>query len=281
MRLGAFLLLVLPLTTFAQETPAVPPPEVDQALRAQANAFLKFQMEGNFRKAYELVSEDSKDYYLGSAKEKSTSAEIQKIEYSDNFTKAVVTSPSKQILFMEAHPVEIPSGRIDRWRLEDGQWKWYHDSSKDVQMTIIGAQTVAPAAGAPAAATTPLLPKDLSPEAVAAAATKIAPAAKATISRKALPFIVGRQSTEGVRFHNNSPGPVRVEADLIAGYPGFVVEPPTSVLVNPEMDATFKVTYHPSDKGIFQAYLRLTIQPFGTEIPVLLRIHPEPAPAKP
>ena len=153
MRLGAFLLLVLPLTTFAQETPAAPPPEVDQALRAQVTAFLKYQMEGNFRKAYEMVSEDSKDYYMGAPKEKSTSAEIQKIEYSDNFTKAVVTSPSKQILFMEAHPVEIPSGRIDRWRLEDGQWKWYHDSSKDVQMTIIGPQAVAPSAGAPAAAT--------------------------------------------------------------------------------------------------------------------------------
>jgi hypothetical protein len=281
MRLGAFLLLVLPLATFAQAPPAAPPPEVDQALRAQVTAFLKYQMEGNFRKAYELVSEDSKDYYLGAPKEKSTSAEIQKIEYSDNFTKAVVTSPSKQILFMEAHPVEIPSGRIDRWRLEDGQWKWYHDTSKDVQMTIIGAQAVAPPGGAPAAATPPPLPKDLSPEAVAAAAKTIAPAAKAALSRTALPFIVGRESTEGVKFHNNSPGPVRVEADLIAGFNGFVVEPPTSVLVNPEGDATFKVTYHPSDKRMFNAYLRLTIQPFGTEIPVLLRMHPEPDPVKP
>ena len=124
------------------------------------------------------------------------------------------------------------------------------------------------------------MPKDLSPEAVASAATKIPTAAKPSISRKALPFIAGRESTEGVRFHNSSPGPVRVEADLIAGYGGFVVEPPTSVLVDPDMEATFKVTYHPTGKAIFNAYLRLTIQPFGTEIPIILRIHPEPAAAK-
>jgi hypothetical protein len=279
MRFGVFLLLFLPLTTFAQEAPAAPPPDVDQALRTQAIAFLKFQMEGKFGKAFEMVSEDSKDYYMGAPKEKSTAAEIQKIEYSDNFTKAMVTSPSKLILPMQGRSVEIPSGRIDRWRLEDGQWKWYHDPSKDVVMSIIGPQAVSPSAGTATAAPPPPLPKDLSPAAIAAAAAKIPPDAKPAISRKALPFIVGRESTEGVRFHNTSPGPVRVEADLITAYAEFVVDPPSS-LVNPGMDATFKVTYHPSGKGIFKAFLRLTIQPFGTEIPIILRIHPEPAPAK-
>ena len=41
---------------------------MDQALRAQATAFLKYQMEGKFRQAYELVAEDSQDYYLEQSK---------------------------------------------------------------------------------------------------------------------------------------------------------------------------------------------------------------------
>ncbi len=55
MRIYTAILLAAPLLSLAQ-APA-PPPEVDQALRAQATAFLKYQTEGNFRKAYELVAE--------------------------------------------------------------------------------------------------------------------------------------------------------------------------------------------------------------------------------
>jgi hypothetical protein len=267
MRLHTVLLLVAPTLGFAQAPPAAPPAEVDQALRAQATAFLKYQMEGNFRKAYELVAEDSQDYYLGAVKEKSASLELQRIEYSDNFTKAVVNSASKQVLILDGHSIEIPSGRTDRWKLENGQWKWYHDASKDVVTTVVGTMPVDPAGASP---TPPQLPKDLSPDAVAKASQSIQPPS-ASISRNSLPFTVGKETTEEVVFHNNAAGPVRVEADLIADYTGFVVQP-KSFLLKPREETIFKVTYHPSDKGVFQAKLRLTIQPFETEylIPLLL-----------
>ena len=265
MRFSTVLLLVAPMLAFAQ-APA-PPADVDQALRAQATAFLKYQMEGNFRKAYELVAEDSQDYYLGANKEKSASLDLQKIEYSDNFTKAVVTSASKQVLIMEGRSIEIPSGRTDRWRVENGQWKWYHDASKDVMPTLVGAM---PVGSAGTSTTPPQLPKDLSPDAVAKAVQNIPPPS-ATISRNSVSFTVGKEATEEVVFHNNAPGPVRVEADLIADYPGFVVQP-KSFLLQPRNETTFKVTYRPTDKGIFNAKLRLTIQPFETEylIPLIL-----------
>jgi hypothetical protein len=273
MRFYTALLLVAPLVGRAQ-APA-PPAEVDQALRAQATAFLKYQMEGNFRKAYELVAEDSQDYYLGAAKEKSASLDLQKVEYSENFTKAVVSSASKQVLILDGHSVEIPSGRTDRWKLENGQWKWYHDASKDVMVTVVGAIPVDSAGTSPP----PQLPKDLSPDAVAKASQRIPPPS-ASITRTSVPFTVGKEATEEVVFHNNAPGSVRIEADLIADYTGFVVQP-KSFLLQPREEAVFKVTYHPSDKGVFGAKLRLTIQPFETEYLIPLILSKESAPGKP
>jgi len=273
MRIYTVLLLVVPILGLAQ-APA-PPAEVDQALRAQATAFLKYQMEGNFRKAYELVAEDSQDYYLGMSKDKPASLELQKVEYSDNFTRAVVTSTSKQVIILEARSFEIPGGRSDRWKLENGQWKWYHDASKEEIITLIGRMPAGPAASS---ALPPKLPKDLSPDAVAKASKSIAPPS-ATINRKSMPFIAGKEATEEVVFHNNASGSVRVEADLIADYPGFVVQPKAFAL-QPQEEVTFKVTYHPSNKNVFNAKLRLTIQPFETEYLIPLILSKESAPDK-
>ena len=278
MRIYTVVLLAAPLLSLAQ-APA-PPAEVDQALRSQATAFLKYQMEGNFRKAYELVAEDSQDYYLGAFKEKSASIELQKIEYSDNFTKAAVTSASKQTLMMEGRPIEIPSGRLDRWKFENGQWKWYHDASKDVVMTVVGATPVT----TPGSAVTPApkLPKDITPETAVEAIKRVPPPASQipTLSRQSMPFTVGQESTEVIVFHNNSPGEIRVDADLIADFPGFVVQPKKFQLKAQE-EATFKVTYHPSDKGVFNAALRLTIQPFEREVRIPLILSKESSAGKP
>jgi len=91
---------------------------------------------------------------------------------------------------------------------------------------------------------------------------------------------VGKEATEEVVFHNNAAGSVRVEADLIADYPGFMVQP-KSFLLQPQEETTFKVTYHPSDKGAFHADLRLTIQPFQTEIRIPLVLSIESTAGKP
>jgi hypothetical protein len=278
MRIYTAILLAAPLLSLAQ-APA-PPPEVDQALRAQATAFLKFQMEGKFREAYGLVAEDSQDYYLGAVKEKSSSAELQKVEYSDNFTKAVVISASKQTLMMEARPIEIPSIRTDRWKLEGGQWKWYHDTSKDTVSTLVGPMPAAP----PGSEVTPgpKLPKEVTLEAGIEAIKKVPPPVSQvpTLNRQNMPFTVGKESTEEIVFHNNTPGEIRVDADLIADFPGFVVRPKSFQLKEKE-EATFRVTFHPSGKGVFNAALRLTIQPFEREVRIPLVLSKESSTGKP
>src|SRR5580658_6041018 len=40
------------------------PPEVEQALRARVTEFFQFHVEGNFRAAYGMIAEDTKEYYF-------------------------------------------------------------------------------------------------------------------------------------------------------------------------------------------------------------------------
>src|ERR1700692_3849595 len=142
MRFHAFLLIAAPLTCLAQvpgaatappavQTPAGPkaPAEVDQALRARAKAFLDYESKGDFRKAYELVAEDSKDYYFGAAKEKSASFTIDEVQYEADLSTATVKSTMKRQTMLAGHPVEVPQLLISQWKLQKGEWVWYHDPS--------------------------------------------------------------------------------------------------------------------------------------------------------
>ena len=151
MRFHALLILAAPLACLAQvpgtATPpaaaqASPgpkaPPEVDQALRARVNAFLGYQSKGDFRRAYELVAEDSKDFYFGAPKEKSSAFTVDEIEYAGDLTAATVKSTMQRQTMLAGHPVDVPQIEISRWKLEKGEWVWFHDPSKDVAKTIFG-----------------------------------------------------------------------------------------------------------------------------------------------
>src|SRR5260370_24131088 len=102
--------------------PASPPTEVDQALRARAKEFLQFNVEGNYRKAYDMVAEDSKDFYFGMPKPKYLGFELTSIDYTDNFTKAMVKGLVRRTATfgVSGREVEIAIPSIDSWRLQDG-----------------------------------------------------------------------------------------------------------------------------------------------------------------
>src|SRR5438105_839515 len=124
MKFPAAALLVIPLFALAQDQKAAPPPEVDKALRERATAYLQYQVEGNFRKAYDLVAEESKDFYFAAEKSKILTFKINEITYADNFTKAAVQTTTTRLSAVAGHPVELPSVASDIWKLEDGKWVW-------------------------------------------------------------------------------------------------------------------------------------------------------------
>ena len=126
-------------TSSKKEAAKPAPRKLDKALRARAEEFLADQTEGNFRKAFEMVAEDSKDYYLSLSKEQLSSPKISDIAYADRFTTAVVTAAVVRKTNMGAAGiVEIPSTRVDTWKLVGGKWMWYHDPKANCLPSLIG-----------------------------------------------------------------------------------------------------------------------------------------------
>jgi hypothetical protein len=258
-------LFLIPALMFAQAPsqntpkPVEPPAEVDQALRARVKEFFQYSVDGNFRKAYDMVAEESKDFYFGMAKLKTVNFEFNSIEYSDNFTKALVKGTARRNVMFVGHEVEMPMPSADTWKLENGKWMWAQPEAK-VITTPMGQIAVDPAARSGAPATTSPLPKDMSPEAVAAAAKQLE--VKAGVSKEFLTFTNGKAGSDEVVFHNGLNGFVHVLATPIFDGGVFKAEP-AEADVGAFKDQKFVVRYDPTQGTPTHApTLRLTIEPF-------------------
>src|ERR1019366_6761186 len=104
-----------------------PPAKVDAALRARVQEFFDLHVKGQYRKAEELVAEDTKDFFYTGNKPKYISFEITRIDYSEKFTKAKVTVVCEQNVMMLGYtgPMKVPAPST--WKLENGKWYWYVD----------------------------------------------------------------------------------------------------------------------------------------------------------
>jgi len=255
-------LLLIPWILLAESPPAPPAPKkIDQALRQRVTQFLQYQVDGNFRKALDLVAEDTQDYYLTASKTKLVSFKIDTIEYSDKFTKAQVNSLVRKTR-AGAIATEITVTQNDTWKIVNGKWMWYFMPVGNPLIELTGQA----------------LPKDATPAAVAAAAGKIA--AVTSVDKESLKFTPGTAGTEQVVFHNGNNGPVKLVADILGNSAEFQVEPATG-LVNADGNATVKVTYAPVDNLAIQTRVRLTIEPFGRQIFIPVTLASEAAPGKP
>jgi hypothetical protein len=124
-----------------------PPAKVDAALRARVQEFFDLHVKGQFRKAEELVAEDTKDFFYSGNKPKYLSFEIIRIDYSANFTRAKVTLVCEQYIMMPGfadHPMKVPTPST--WKLENGKWYWYVDQ-EGPYMTPAGKMTAGPFPG--------------------------------------------------------------------------------------------------------------------------------------
>jgi hypothetical protein len=120
------------------------PPEVEEALRARVSAFFQAQVEGKFRQAEQYVAEDSKDNYYEMNKTRYLNYEVRNINYSNNFTKAVVlvlVHAYVAIPGFEGKPVPVPLKT--NWTLVDGQWYWHVDPAVK-NMTPFGKMNPGP-----------------------------------------------------------------------------------------------------------------------------------------
>jgi hypothetical protein len=151
-RVFAFTLLVA--AAFAQTTPppaAKPPEEVDRALRARVNEFYTLLKNREYRKAEALVAEDTKDYYYDGSKPEVNNFEIMNVEWTDQFSRARVTTLCAQMLVVPGFPVGEVKLRVPTtWKLENGNWYVFVDQSK--QLSPVGLSPKRPSGAASGAA---------------------------------------------------------------------------------------------------------------------------------
>jgi hypothetical protein len=124
-----------------------PPAKVDAALRARVQEFFDLHVKGQFRKAEELVAEDTKDFFYSGNKPKYLSFEISRIDYSANFTRAKVLVMCEQYIMMPGfsdRPMKVPTPST--WKLKNGKWYWYVDR-EGPYMTPAGKMTPGPSPG--------------------------------------------------------------------------------------------------------------------------------------
>lgn len=119
-----FLSVLFFLTTFLFAQ--TPPPEQEQALRANVQKFYQSMQDGKFRGAYALVADDSQESFMEMAKPKYTEWKIDKIEWSEDFKKATVTLNVATELIVAGQRVPVNRPLESAWRLEDDEWLWFY-----------------------------------------------------------------------------------------------------------------------------------------------------------
>jgi len=269
-------LFLLPVLAAAQ----TPPPEVDQALRERANQFLQYQVDGNFRKSFDLVAEDTKDWYFAATKSKLISFKIESLEYSDNFTKAIVKGVSKRNVSALGQTFTLDIPMKDSWKLEDGKWMWYRNVVEGTMETPFGT-IPSPKGDTPAGAepSRPAgLPTDTSPKAVAAAGERLATATDAfSVSKTSIKFVEGVAASDEIVFHNGAPGLVRLLVNKVVEMPSVAVET-LDTMVKPNQDVHVKVTYTPGESDIKRTNVSVTVEPFGRRFMIPVTVSPARAP---
>lgn len=105
---------------------ASPPPATDQALRERIGKFYQAHVDGKYRQAEQYIAEENRDDFYTQAKTKYLSFTESKVDYSDDFTKAVVHTPT-EMMWRVAQLGEMKLKKIveSNWKMVDGQWYWY------------------------------------------------------------------------------------------------------------------------------------------------------------
>lgn len=286
-RLG--IAVCLPLAIWAQTAAIDPaatpratkpaPAKVDKALRARATEFLQYTLDHSYSKAYELVSTETKDWYLTSGKASFTSFKIESIDYAKDYKEATVHARVNRILSMNGHDTTADIVISDVWKWEGGKWMWYHDPN--VLVTPFGEFKIDRSKLSPHAGPAPI-PTDTSEAAASKAASNVGVNAstEASTDKKQLLFEEGTPGSDEVVFHNGLTGYVTVDIDVVGDYKSFTVEP-KQARVESGKDLKLKVNYSAALHTSPPSVIRLTIEPFQRELTVPLKFKASAVPAAP
>ena len=234
------------------------PPDVDAALRDRIAKFYQAHVDKKPRLAEQYVAEDTKDFFYQANKPVYLSFRIDKITYSDNFTKAKAIVICKQRIAAPGFeaPMEIPTP--DTWKLENGAWYWYVDL-KAGRDTPFGHQNP------PSGATAGELP------ALSSAPTLDTLAKSVQADKNAVQLNSKQSSSDLVTIANKMPGVVTLRL-AGAAPPGLRVRlDRTELKAGEQAKVTF--TFEPRENSApGTTDVAVLVQPTGATIPIRVTI---------
>jgi hypothetical protein len=254
--------ILLPLiATGQQPTAAV---EAEQALRARVTEFLQYHVDGSFRKAYDMVAEDTKDSYFASGKAPIKSFKIDDVKLTDNFTRATVTGTISKTLNIGGQDVPVTVPSTSTWKIENGKWVWFM-AAQDTFATPVGLSL--PPSPGQIAAPAPLddIAKNLDPKALAAAAQSILQAV--SVDKKVVTLDPGKVSDGKVIFHNGMTGSVQLQVNSpeIPGFTATIAQ--STVRAGTDMPVLFH--YEPAGQSPSGSVtVQLSVQPLNQVFPI-------------
>lgn len=182
--------------------PEVKVPAAREALLKQrASKFWQLFVDGKFRLAEPLVSEDSQDYYYTWPKKRIRKFRIEKIEYSEAGKRALVIAVADTdmtLMGVGTMPIEQPV--YTHWRFENGNWFWFYPKN-EMRQTPFGPMPTGDGSGMGPA------PKDVA--SLVRSGPKLADLEKMVLPNKNLvEFIAGEAKEDFVSIQNSMPGVV-------------------------------------------------------------------------
>jgi hypothetical protein len=242
MRIAKLGLLLIPCVLAFGQDATVPsekaPAAVDQALRARVSQFYQAFIDGKFRQAYLLVSEDSQDAFMESSKDQYKGCETVKIDFNDNFTKATVLESCMGMMHWHGTnlPTKVPL--TSHWKLQNGDWDWYYILPTEV-MTPWGKAIIRPEDQ------TPPTERPVIPDGKAMTSTLFT---GVKLDKENVELHAWETSKDVVHVHNDMPGKLELQLD-VPYQPGFKVHADKTLLNQGEV-ATITFEYKLDDAAI-------------------------------
>jgi hypothetical protein len=256
---------LLPVLALAQTAP----PEVEQALRDRVTQFFQYHVDGGaaFRKAMDLVAEDTRDYYFGAQKFQFKSFHIDTVKFTDDFTKADVTVTGERV--WQPRPdfpaTTITTPMLTRWKIENGKWVWYYNSDKEWLTPMGPSDKTAISVPMPGS-----VPK-FDPSQIGDSARKILQ--QSSIDKDVVTLAPDKAASDQVVFHNGQPGAVKVVLQPPPSVAGFSATFDKTDLSAGE-NAVLKIRFDPGEKQVIppaEVKLRFFVEPLNLPFGVTVK----------
>jgi len=264
-------LVLVCAAAFAQE----PPPEVDAALRARVDQFYQAHVSGKFRNAVPLIADESLNWFIGTSKQTYKSCKTIKIDYSENFTQALVNESCEAEYRVHGHSMNVMLPLGSRWKLVDGQWFWYRVRETEIR-TPFGISKIPPDVDPDTTdSSKPIIPGN--PMAMAQTILQSVKTDKSEIKLDA-----GKVNEDSVEVSNGMPGPITISVDKIS-QAGLSVKIEKSELKGGEKTRII-FRYNPNDLAIQcgdcakhvngTVTAQVQVQPTSQVLPISITIAP-------